>query len=59
MLKVKRRKYRLRFLGASISRIYELSFQTDGKVVPAGLDAAANGLCQDPGLSISPPPTGT
>jgi len=27
VLKVKRRKYRLRFLGASIARIYELSFQ--------------------------------
>ncbi len=40
VLKVKRRKYRLRFLGASISRIYELQFQTSGKVVPAGLDAA-------------------
>jgi FtsP/CotA-like multicopper oxidase with cupredoxin domain len=40
VLKVKRRKYRLRFLGASISRIYELSLQTDGKVVPAGLDEA-------------------
>lgn len=40
VLRVKRRKYRLRFLGASISRIYELALQTDGKVVPAGLDAA-------------------
>jgi FtsP/CotA-like multicopper oxidase with cupredoxin domain len=40
VLRVKRRKYRLRFLDASISRIYEISFQTDGKVVPAGLDAA-------------------
>ena len=40
VLKVKRRKYRLRFLGASVSRIYEFSIQTDGKVVPAGLNAA-------------------
>ena len=39
VLKVKRRKYRFRFLGASVSRIYEFSLQTDGKVVPAGLDA--------------------
>ena len=39
VLKVKRRKYRLRFLGASIARIYEFSIQTDGDVVPAGLDA--------------------
>jgi FtsP/CotA-like multicopper oxidase with cupredoxin domain len=39
VLKVKRRKYRLRFLGASVSRIYDFSIQTDGKVVPAGLDA--------------------
>jgi len=37
VLHVKRRKYRTRFLGASISRIYELSWQTDGDVVPAGL----------------------
>jgi FtsP/CotA-like multicopper oxidase with cupredoxin domain len=40
VLHVKRRKYRLRLLGASIARIYEFSFQTDGDVVPAGLDAA-------------------
>jgi FtsP/CotA-like multicopper oxidase with cupredoxin domain len=40
VLKVKRRKYRLRMLGASIARIYELSIQTDGQLVPAGLDAA-------------------
>jgi FtsP/CotA-like multicopper oxidase with cupredoxin domain len=39
VMKVKRRKYRMRFLGASIARIYEFSFQTDGDVVPAGLDA--------------------
>jgi FtsP/CotA-like multicopper oxidase with cupredoxin domain len=39
VLKVKRRKYRIRLLGASVARIYELSLQTDGKVVPAGLDA--------------------
>jgi FtsP/CotA-like multicopper oxidase with cupredoxin domain len=39
VLKVKRRKYRLRFLGASIARIYEFSLMTDGQVVPAGLDA--------------------
>jgi FtsP/CotA-like multicopper oxidase with cupredoxin domain len=41
VLKVKRRKYRFRLLGASVSRIYEFSLQTDGKVVPAGLDAAS------------------
>ena len=40
VLRVKRRKYRLRFLGASIARIYDFAIQTDGKVVPAGLDAA-------------------
>ena len=40
VLRVKRRKYRLRFLGASIARIYEFGIQTDGTVVPAGLDAA-------------------
>ena len=39
VLRVKRRKYRVRMLGASIARIYDFSFQTDGKVVPAGLDA--------------------
>jgi FtsP/CotA-like multicopper oxidase with cupredoxin domain len=40
VLKVKRRKYRLRLLGASIARIYEFMFaaSTDGPV-PAGLDA--------------------
>ena len=40
VLRVKRRKYRLRFLGASIARIYEFSLMGGGKVVPAGLDAA-------------------
>ncbi len=39
VLHVKRRKYRVRMLGASIARIYELSIQTDGDLVPAGLDA--------------------
>jgi FtsP/CotA-like multicopper oxidase with cupredoxin domain len=50
VLHVKRRKYRTRFLGASISRIYELSWQTDGKVVPAGLtpDGEAEFLRQCP-----------
>ena len=40
VLKVKRRKYRLRLLGASIARIYDFMFasSTDGPV-PAGLDA--------------------
>jgi FtsP/CotA-like multicopper oxidase with cupredoxin domain len=40
VLKVRRRKYRLRMLGASIARIYDLSFMssTNGPV-PAGLDA--------------------
>jgi FtsP/CotA-like multicopper oxidase with cupredoxin domain len=40
VLKVKRRKYRLRFLGASIARIYEFSFMSSSNgPVPAGLDA--------------------
>jgi FtsP/CotA-like multicopper oxidase with cupredoxin domain len=40
VLHVKRRKYRLRFLGASIARIYDFMFMssTDGPV-PAGLDS--------------------
>ena len=39
VLRVKRRKYRLRLLGASIARIYDFSFvrSSDGPV-PAGLD---------------------
>ena len=50
VLKVKRRKYRFRFLGASVSRIYEFSLQTDGKVVPAGLDAGGEAaFLADPG----------
>jgi hypothetical protein len=58
VLHVKRRKYRTRFLGASISRIYELSWQTDGDVVPAGLspdDEAGTWRIRRDSISTRPP----
>ncbi|KAH6638234.1 oxidase cueO precursor [Boeremia exigua] len=46
--KVEARKYRLRFLDASISRAFKLTFEADGKAIPFHVIAADTGLLTKP-----------
>ncbi|KAJ4346273.1 hypothetical protein N0V95_005538 [Ascochyta clinopodiicola] len=46
--KVEPRKYRLRFLDASISRAFKLTFEADGKTIPFHVIGADTGLLTKP-----------